>query len=68
MHVHLLLIILCGFLFHNYISGLNYGRRSLMLSQGTQMALSGLGDKGVGLPPASPSDNEQDSSNVYLYF
>jgi len=29
-----------------------------MLSQTTQLKLSGYGDEGVGLPPASPSELE----------
>ncbi|XP_071084899.1 uncharacterized protein [Haliotis cracherodii] len=51
-------------------NNLPYDKRSLMLSQRTQMSLSGLADKGVGLPPASPSDDEtqamDDSSTVFL--
>lgn len=39
-----------------------------MLSQGTQMALSGMGNQGVGLPPASPSDNEQGSNSVWISY
>ena len=39
-------------------------RQALVLSQGTQMALSGMEDRGVGLPPASPSENEEHSDVV----
>ncbi|XP_013418167.1 uncharacterized protein LOC106179179 [Lingula anatina] len=42
-------------------ASLPYDKRSLMLSRRTQLKLSGLGDKGIGLPPASPSDNEMAS-------
>jgi len=37
---------------------LPYDKRSLVLSHNSQMGLSGLGDRGVGLPPASPSEQE----------
>ena len=39
-------------------------RQALVLSQGTQMALSGMEDRGVGLPPASPSENEDHLDTV----
>ncbi|KAL8625519.1 hypothetical protein ACOMHN_014608 [Nucella lapillus] len=45
-------------------SHLPYDKHALVLSQGTQMRLSGMRDQGVGLPPASPSDNEQYSDNA----
>jgi len=37
---------------------LPYDKSSLMLSHNSQMGLSGLRDRGVGLPPASPSEVE----------
>ncbi|KAK7499220.1 hypothetical protein BaRGS_00009480 [Batillaria attramentaria] len=43
---------------------LPYDPRALVLSHGTQQALSGMGDQGVGLPPASPSDNEMGSDSA----
>ncbi|XP_076453665.1 uncharacterized protein LOC143288888 [Babylonia areolata] len=49
-------------------SQLPYDKQTLVLSQGTQMKLSGLKDKGVGLPPASPSDNEQSSASNTTVF
>ncbi|KAK7090094.1 uncharacterized protein [Littorina saxatilis] len=52
-------------------SHLPYDPSALVLSQGTQMALSGMEDRGVGLPPASPSDNElysDPSSHTTLFL
>ncbi|ELT92814.1 hypothetical protein CAPTEDRAFT_65671, partial [Capitella teleta] len=46
-------------------------RRSLMLSQRTQRSLSRYGDVGVGLPPASPSEEESNTvidSNATLFL
>lgn len=40
-------------------SHLPYDQQALVLSQRTQIILSGMEERGVGLPPASPSDNEQ---------
>ncbi|XP_041347504.1 uncharacterized protein LOC121367412 [Gigantopelta aegis] len=39
---------------------LPYDKRSLLLSRKTQMILSGYGEGGVALLPASPSDHEDD--------
>ncbi|CAH1773334.1 unnamed protein product, partial [Owenia fusiformis] len=51
-------------------SNLPYDKRSLLLSARTQLNLSGLGDQGVGLPPASPSDREismaDENSTLFL--
>ena len=43
-------------------------RRSLMLSARTQKNLSGYGDVGVGLPPASPSEFEpsREVQNIHI--
>ncbi|XP_064615084.1 uncharacterized protein LOC135479220 [Liolophura sinensis] len=48
---------------------LPYDTQSLLMSQRSQMALSGYGSQGVGLPPASPSEEEPSkdlNSTVFL--
>ncbi|GFS22688.1 hypothetical protein ElyMa_006957700 [Elysia marginata] len=49
-------------------SHLPYDKGSLVLSHNTQLGLSGRREKGIGLPPASPAEEEIDTDNETTLF
>ncbi|GFO09779.1 60 kda ss-a/ro ribonucleoprotein-like [Plakobranchus ocellatus] len=49
-------------------SHLPYDKGSLVLSHNTQLSLSGRRERGIGLPPASPSEEENGKDNTTTLF